>query len=56
MADKIELIGLDKDEISALRAEIGEKAVPSQAVVSMAVCSGATSFEQMTNLSKDFTR
>ena len=53
MADKIELIGLDKDEISALMTEIGEKPFRAKQLYQWLYVQGATSFEQMTNLSKD---
>ncbi|MFR1031387.1 MAG: hypothetical protein ACLSE6_02175 [Alphaproteobacteria bacterium] len=56
MTEKVELIGLNKAELDRLMADIGEKAVSGQTAVSVAVCSGAVSFDEMTNLSKDLYR
>lgn len=53
MAEKVELIGLNKDELAAVMAEIGEKPFRAKQVYQWLYVQGATSFEQMTNLSKD---
>lgn len=53
MAEKIELIGLSQNELAELMAEIGEKPFRAKQVYQWLYVRGATSFEQMTNLSKD---
>ena len=53
MADKIELIGLNKEDLTSLMAEIGEKPFRAKQLYQWLYVQGATSFEQMTNLSKD---
>ena len=53
MTDKIELIGLDKDELQKALTAIGEKPFRAKQLWQWLYYFGATDFEQMTNLSKN---
>ena len=53
MSDKIELIGLSKEELNEAFAAIGEKPFRAKQLWHWLYHQGATSFEQMSNLSKD---
>ncbi len=53
MSEKIELIGLSKDELNQAFADIGEKPFRAKQLWHWLYHRGATSFEQMSNLSKD---
>ncbi len=53
MSEKIELIGLNQEEITAHLVEIGEPKFRAKQIYQWVYVHGATDFEQMTNLSKD---
>ena len=53
MSEKIELVGLNLEEITAHLAEIGEPKFRAKQIYQWVYVHGATNFEQMTNLSKD---
>ena len=53
MSEKIELVGLNLEELTAHLAEIGEPKFRAKQIYQWVYVHGATSFEQMTNLSKD---
>ena len=53
MSEKIELVGLNLEEITAYLAEIGEPKFRAKQIYQWVYVHGATDFEQMTNLSKD---
>ena len=53
MSEKIELIGLNLEELTAHLAEIGEPKFRAKQIYQWVYVHGATDFEQMTNLSKD---
>lgn len=53
MSDKIELIGLDKDEIKKALTDIGEKPFRAKQLWQWLYYFGETDFSKMTNLSKD---
>lgn len=54
MADKVELIGLSKEELSSFIADLGEKTFRAKQLWQWLYYHGATDFAQMTSLSKDF--
>ena len=53
MSEKIELVGLNLEELTAHLAEIGEPKFRAKQIYQWVYVHGATNFEQMTNLSKD---
>ena len=53
MSEKIELVGLNLEEITAHLAEIGEPKFRAKQIYQWVYVHGATDFAQMTNLSKD---
>lgn len=53
MSEKIELVGLNLEELTAHLAEIGEPKFRAKQIYQWVYVHGATDFEQMTNLSKD---
>lgn len=53
MSQKIELVGLNLEELTAHLAEIGEPKFRAKQIYQWVYVHGATNFEQMTNLSKD---
>lgn len=53
MSEKIELIGLNLEEITTHLAEIGEPKFRAKQIYQWVYVHGATDFAQMTNLSKD---
>ena len=53
MNEKIELVGLNLEEITAHLAEIGEPKFRAKQIYQWVYVHGATDFAQMTNLSKD---
>lgn len=53
MSEKIELVGLNLEELTAHLAEIGEPKFRAKQIYQWVYVHGATGFEQMTNLSKD---
>ena len=53
MIEKIELIGLNRDEINQLVADMGEKPFRAKQLYQWLYVQGATSFDSMTNLSKE---
>ena len=54
MVDKIEIIGLTKDELAFAITEMGEKSFRVKQIWQWLYVQGVTSFDEMTNLSKDF--
>lgn len=53
MNEKIELVGLNLEELTAYLAEIGEPKFRAKQIYQWVYVHGATDFAQMTNLSKD---
>lgn len=53
MSEKIELVGLNLEELTAHLAEIGEPKFRAKQIYQWVYVHGATDFAQMTNLSKD---
>lgn len=53
MAEKIEIIGLSREDIASVLAEMGEKSFRVKQIWQWLYVQGAKSFEEMTNLSKD---
>ena len=56
MTDKIELIGLTKNELAACLREMGEPAFRVKQIWQWVYFYGKTDFNEMTNLSKDLRR
>lgn len=53
MLDKIEIIGLSKDELSSILLEMGEKSFRVKQIWQWLYVQGVKSFNEMTNLSKE---
>ena len=53
MSEKIEIIGLSRDNIASVLSEMGEKSFRAKQIWQWLYVQGAKSFEEMTNLSKD---
>ena len=54
MSEKIELLGLSKEELAAEVAKLGEKPFRAKQLWQWIYNRGVGNFEEMSNLSKDF--
>ena len=53
MLDKVDIIGLNRDELASVLSEMGEKPFRVKQIWQWLYVQGVTSFDEMTNLSKD---